>query len=400
MGGMKGIRLGRIAGIEIDADWSLLVIFLLIAWLLARGVFPAWHPDWSASRAWGVALAAAILFVASILLHELSHALVGRRFGVVIRRITLFMFGGVAQMENEPPTWRGELVMALAGPLTSAVLGIAFLLLASAALGGSAAALAANPRAGIAHASPFATLLLWLGPVNLLLAAFNLVPGFPLDGGRALRALMWAGTGDLVKATRWASRAGQGFAWLLMAVGVGMVFGLHLPVLGGGLVNGIWLAFIGWFLNNAALSSYRQLLVRESLEHVPVSRLMQTHVVSIAPDTPLAQLADELITATGQRAFPVESGGRLEGMVFVDGLHRVGRHAWETATAREVMVPAEKLIGVAPDADAFDAVTLLARHAWNQLPVIDRGRLVGLLRRHDVLDWMTLRRRRNDAPRA
>ncbi len=211
-----GLRLGHIAGIEIAADWSLLIIFWLITFTLAVGLFPGWHPDLSAALSWASALAAAVLFFASVLTHALSHALVGRAHGIVIRRITLFMFGGMAQMENEPSTWRAEFAMAIVGPLASLALGFSFL--------GLAAIISApldvdpdKPQEALAALAPLPTLLVWLGPVNIILAIFNLVPGFPLDGGRVLRAILWAVTGNLRLATRRASQAGQGFAWLLMA---------------------------------------------------------------------------------------------------------------------------------------------------------------------------------------
>lgn len=383
-----GLRLGRIAGIEIDVDWSLLIIFALITLMLGRGAFPAWHPGWSGPVIWGTALAAAVLFFLSILLHELSHALVGRVVGVRIPRITLFIFGGMGQMENEPPSWRAELGMALAGPVTSLALGALFLLLAAFAAGSRSDI--AEPRQMMAALGPIPTLLLWLGPVNIVLGLFNLVPGFPLDGGRALRAVMWAATGDLVRATRWASRAGQGFAWLLMGTGFAMVLGLRLPVLGGGIINGLWLAFIGWFLNNAALASYRQLLVRESLEHVPVARLMQTHLLPVSPGMSVARLLDEVLLPSGLQAFPVMDDGRLLGMVFLKDLRRLDTPRRNETPVEEVMVPAERLVAVAPDRDAMEAFTELAHHGINQIPVIDRGRLVGLLRRQDILTWIAL----------
>ncbi len=389
---MAGIRLGRIAGIEIGLDWSLLIIFGLITVLLGRGVFPAWHPGWSDGVVWGTALAAATLFFVSILLHELSHALVGRMVGVDIRKITLFMFGGMAQMENEPPSWRAELGMALVGPLTSFVLGFVFLLLAAVAIGRTALvpAVAWNelPTVG-----PLPTLLLWLGPVNIVLALFNLVPGFPLDGGRALRAVLWGLSGDLLRATRWASRGGQAFAWLLMTAGLAMVFGLRLPVLGGGIINGLWLAFIGWFLNNAALASYRQLLVRESLENIPVSRLMQTNMTPVPPEMSVAALVEDILLPSGQRAFPVQTENRMLGMVFLGDLHRIDRSRWNATPLSEIMVPMDSLITVAPQVDAMDALGLLGSHAINQLPVVDHGTLVGLLRREDLLSWLSLNTR-------
>jgi Zn-dependent protease len=385
----SGVRLGRIAGIEVVADWSLLVIFLLITFSLAVGVFPSWHPDWGPGLAWGTALGAAVLFFASVLAHELSHALVGRAGGVRIRRITLFMFGGMAQMESEPPSWRSELTMAAVGPITSLALGILFLVLA-AMVAGPIEVDPENPGARLAALSPVATLLLWLGPVNMLLAVFNLIPGFPLDGGRVLRAVMWGLTGSLRRATRWASAAGQGFAWLLMGTGVMMIFGLRLPVLGGGLVGGVWLMFIGWFLNNAAMVSYRQLLVKETLENVPVARLMQTRFTRVDPRMTVSRLIEEHVMASGQRVFPVEDNGRFLGMVCLQDLVKSEPGARDRTTAGEIMTPASELACVSADQDAAEALAVLAQRNVNQLPVLDAGKLVGLLRREDVLKWLSL----------
>ncbi|HEY7673220.1 MAG TPA: site-2 protease family protein [Gammaproteobacteria bacterium] len=385
----NGIRLGRIAGIEVVVDWSLLIIFTLITFSLAGGVFPSWHPEWNPALAWSTAVAAAVLFFASVLTHELSHALVGRAGGIHVRRITLFMFGGVAQMENEPPTWRSELVMAAIGPITSLVLGMGFLFLAG-VVAGPIEIDVENPREALAALSPLATLLLWLGPVNILLAIFNLVPGFPLDGGRVLRAVLWGITGNLRRATRWATAGGQGFAWLLMGTGVLMLFGLHVPLLGGGPIGGLWLMFIGWFLNNAALMSYRQLLVKETLEDVPVARIMQTRFTSVGPAIPISELVDVHLMASGQRVFPVEEDGRLLGMVCLRDLRKAERSAWERITARDIMTPASDLVSVSASQDASEALTMLAQLDVNQLPVLEHGKLVGLLRREDVLKWLSV----------
>jgi Zn-dependent protease len=249
----RGIRLGSLFGITVQVDWSLLIVFFLIASSLAGGVFPQWHPDWSGLQAWTTAIAAAALFFASVYAHEMSHALVGRVYGIPVHRITLFVFGGVAELEREPDDWRGELWMAIAGPIASILIGIACLGIASLFTSTSVFALDA------ANLGTASTLLLWLGQVNLVLALFNLVPGFPLDGGRVLRAAVWGATGDLAKATRVAARAGQGFAGLLIGSGFAMMLGLSVPVLGEGYVSGLWTAFIGWFLYNAALQSYRRI---------------------------------------------------------------------------------------------------------------------------------------------
>ena len=384
-----GIRLGSIAGIEIFADWSLLGIFLLIAFSLAAGVFPSWHPDWQPALALVTALGAALLFFASVLVHELSHALVGRLGGVRVRRITLFMLGGMAHLEREPPTWRAELAMAAVGPLTSLALGFLFLWLAG-LLAGPIELDAEDPRGALAALSPLATLLLWLGPVNLLLGAFNLVPGFPLDGGRVLRALIWGATGSLRTATRWASWGGRAFGGLLIATGLLMLFGLVVPVLGGGPWGGLWLMFIGWFLSNAALASYRQLLVKETLEHVPVARIMQATLTRVDPDISVQRLVEEHMMASGQRVLPVERAGRFLGIVSLTDLQRSERRAWGRMSAAEIMTPVSRLACVSPDADAGEALAELARRGVNQLPVLEKGALVGLLRREDVLKWLAL----------
>jgi Zn-dependent protease len=385
----SGIRLGRLFGIAIHLDWSLLIVFGLIVVSLGAGTFPALHPDWPAATAWGTALVAAVLFFASVLAHELSHALVGRGYGIRVPRITLFIFGGLAQMENEPGHWRGELWMALAGPAASLVLGAGFLALGNLAIGPGGFD-PAHPRESLAQLSPLATLLMWLGPINIILGVFNLVPGFPLDGGRVLRALMWGATGDMRRATRWASRGGQAFAWLLIGSGVALILGAELPVFGRGPVNGLWLAFIGWFLNNAALSSYQQLLVRESLHRVPVARLMRRDTLTVGPDLRLNELVADYLFGASQRAFPVVAGERLLGLVTMADVRAVERSRWGALTVGEVMVPRAHLAAVNPDDDAFEAMLALSRTGADQLPVISDGRYLGLIRRQDILVWLSL----------
>lgn len=384
-----GLRLGSIAGIDIVADPSLLIIFLLILFTLGTAVFPGWHPQWSIGLCWVTATGAALLFFASVLAHELAHALVGRAQGVEVTRITLFMFGGVAQMQSEPPSWRAELAVAAVGPLTSLALGVAFLVLAELA----ASPLhvnARNPQAALAALGPLSTLLLWLGPINIVLGLFNLVPGFPLDGGRILRAVMWGMSGDLHLATRWASLAGQAFAWLLMSAGLLMILGFQMPPLGGGLVNGLWLAFIGWYLNNAALLSYRQLLLRESLEHVPVRKLMLTRFVRIDPGMPVRSLIEQTVMREGQRAFPVVAEGRLAGLVSLSDLQRCTPDQRQNASVGDIMTPAARLATAGPDDPALEALAILGRRNLGQVPVVQNGTLVGLVRREDILKWLSL----------
>jgi Zn-dependent protease len=386
---MGGFRLGQVAGIEVQIDWSLLIVFVLISTSLALGLFPAWHPDWSAALSWLVALTAAVLFFGSVLAHELSHALVGRMQGIAVRRITLFVFGGVAQLEREPHEWRAELWMAIVGPATSLALALVCLL-AAAAFAGNVPIDMQDPQRVFAALGVLPTLLVWLGQVNLILALFNLVPGFPLDGGRVLRAVMWGLTGNLRRATRLASAAGQGFAWLLIGLGLSMMLGARVPFFGTGPIAGLWLAFIGWFLNNAALVSYRQLLVREALEDVPVSRLMLTRFAVVPPDMTVNALVQEHVLRSDQRAFPVLDRERLIGMVCLRDVHALDRAAWESTPVRDIMTPLERVTWVNPGQDALEALAVLAQKNVNQLPVIENGRVRGLVRREDILKWLSL----------
>jgi Zn-dependent protease/CBS domain-containing protein len=389
MGG-KGFHLARIAGIDVYLDWSLLIIFSLVLLSLGAGAFPMWHPDWSPIVTWATALGAAVLFFASVLVHELSHALVGRAYGIEVPRITLFVFGGMAQMREEPRAWNAELWMALAGPATSLVLGIAFTALGWAIGREGLAVLETEPEQAASSLTPLATLLLWLGPINIILGLFNLVPGFPLDGGRVLRAAIWGVTGDVRRATLWASHAGQFVAWVLIGLGIAMAFGLSVPLFGTGFVSGLWLVLIGWFLNNAAISSYRQMLIRDTLEDVPVSKLMKTDIESVEPGIGLQALVDEYLVRSDQRAYPVVDRGRLVGMICLRDVHKVPRTDWSSTAVSAVMTPVDGLASVGPDDTSLHAMTILGERGVNQLPVLERGRVLGLVRREDILRWLSV----------
>ncbi len=380
---MTGVPFGRVFGIQLVADWSLIIIFVLVMVNLGLGVFPAWHPDWGPALVWGVAFGAALLFFVSVLLHELSHALVGKTQGVPVRRITLFIFGGMAETETEPPSPKAELLMAAAGPITSIAIGVAATFGAIALTGGRLEQ-ASDPVLALSYLSPGATLLLWLGPINVILGLFNLVPGFPLDGGRVLRAALWAGTKDLEKATRWASWGGQAVGWVLIGLGVVSLFA-------GGFGQGLWSMLIGWFLLNAAKASYEQTAMQVALSGASVGEVMRRHVLSVTPDLPVSVLVTDYIMSTEQRSFPVVREGHLEGLVTLEDVRKVPRAAWGDTTIGQIMTPAPALETLSASAPATEALRKLGQRDVDQVPVVEKdGSLLGLVRRQDILRWLSL----------
>lgn len=385
----RGFLLGRISGIELVVDWSLIIIFTLIALHLGLALFPFWHPDWGPLLTWTVAISAAILFFVSVLAHELSHALVGRVYGIPVPRITLFVFGGMAHMEKDASSPKGEFLMAIVGPLTSIAIGLGAIL-AGAAIVPDPEALARDP-AGMAQLGPIPTLLFWLGPLNLLLGVFNMLPGFPLDGGRVLRAFLWWATGSVQKATRWAAGIGRGFGWGLMALGASMALGVVIPVLGGGLIQGLWLLLIGWFLSSAARASYGQMVVKHALEEVPVSEVMRARFEAVHPSLLVSDFVQDIVMSTDQRVFPVAVEDRLVGVVSLDDVRRIPHETWASRRIEEIMTPAERVPTVDVRQDASVAMQELIRDDVDQLPVLDHGRLTGIVRRQDILKWLTLR---------
>jgi len=387
-----GLRVARLFGIDIYIDGSWLLVFVLVTWDLAAFVFPSLHPGWSTATNIAVSLVAALLFFASVLAHELAHSIVATWRGLPVRSITLFIFGGISNIEREPASPGTEFLVAIVGPLTSLALGVLFML-AGVVLAGGAAGLGGpfgNLTQALGALGPLATLLLWLGPINIVLGVFNLIPGFPLDGGRVLRSILWALSRNLRLATRWATWVGQAIAWVFILAGIAMVFGYSIPFLGGGLIGGIWIAFIGWFMLNAASQSYRQVVVEDMLQGVPVARLMRANTPSVSPNMPLTQLVDDYLMKSEERAFAVVDGDRLLGLVSLDDVQKVPRQAWDTTLVSQIMTPASELDLASPREDMAEAMTKLAEHSAGQLPVIEGGHLVGMLRQRDVLRWLQL----------
>jgi Zn-dependent protease/CBS domain-containing protein len=384
-----GIKVARLFGINIFVDWSWIFIFLLVTWNLAAFVFPTLHPDWELSLTLMISLAASFLFFGSVLAHEIAHSLVAKAKGLPVRRITLFIFGGAADIGREPPTAGSEFLIAIVGPITSVVLGALFLFSGAFVINGPALA-AGTPVEILTAMGPVGTLFIWLGSINILLGVFNMVPGFPLDGGRVLRSILWAITRNLKKATRWATFVGQLVAWGFIVTGVAMVFGFQVPIFGTGLIGGLWLAFIGWFLNNAATASYQHVVVQDMLEGVPVYRLMRHEVQGVEAYLPLSNLVYDHIIGTEESAFPVLENDRLVGMVTLEDVKKVDREEWDRTIVRDVMIPEEKLETVSPRENATEALEKLTRKDVQQLPVVYAGELVGLLRQKDIMRWLQL----------
>ena len=382
---MNGFSIGKLFGIEIRIDWSWLLIMALVTWSLGS-MFTSVHPNWSLEVRWGIAVTSALLFFASVLAHELAHAVVARARDIPVENITLFIFGGVANIQKEPDSPKGELLIAIVGPVTSFVLGIIFLALGlgSVSLGN----LTPTPSNLLSQLGPVATMLIWLGSVNILLGIFNLIPGFPLDGGRVLRSILWAITGDMVQATRWASGLGQGIAWMLVAAGILMLFGVQIPLLGSGIVDGMWIIFIGWFLHNAAAQHYHQIRLRDILENVPVRQIMNPDVPVVPADIRINDLIENHIVQSDNQAFLVFDQGRMVGLVSIEDVRKVPTEARMTTQARDIMTPSRKLVVVAPEENASEALERLQDQKIRQLPVVQGNRIVGLVRRRDILRWL------------
>jgi Zn-dependent protease/predicted transcriptional regulator len=385
-----GIQVGRLFGIRIALDWSLLVIFLLVVFNLAAGLFPSWHPDWSPGMMWGAALVAAVLFFLSVLVHELAHALVAKAYAIPVRRITLFLFGGVADIEEEPASPKVEALMAVVGPLVSIGLGFGFSLLGGMLAGVSAGA-TADPELVLQQMGPLASLLAWLGSVNVIIGLFNLIPAFPLDGGRVLHAILWGATGDLAKSTRWSSRLGQAFGWLLVVTGIAMAFGVRAPFFGTGLAGGLWLAFIGWFLSSAAAMSYRQHVVKGVLQDVPIARLMRRELPpALEANQPISALVDEIMR-TGRQEFMVVADGHPIGLIRARDVRRIDRTVWDSTPLRDAATPVEKLPTVAPNEDGYTVLRRMARSDDGDLAiVVEGGAVMGIVTHDDILRWIEL----------
>ncbi len=313
----SGLRLFTLFDIEIRLDVSVLFIFGLIVYSLGGGVFPDWHPTWPVSTIWVTAFGAGILFFASLLAHELSHSLIARRYGIRVPRITLFLFGGMAEIESEAETPAAEFNIAIAGPLMSLAIAVSCMIFVASALDRqSLEQVVANPELGMESLGPLLTISLWLGSVNFLLAIFNMVPGFPLDGGRVARAFVWRVTGDRMLATRFASTAGKYFGWIIMGVGLWELLALKS-------MGGLWLILIGWFLSHLATQSYAQVATQHLLAPLRVRDIMRTRFETVSVDMAINQFVDDCLLRSNQLLWPVMEGHRCIGTVSLNEVMRL-----------------------------------------------------------------------------
>ena len=362
------IPLGRIFGIPIDLDYSWFLIFVLITWTLAVGYYPAEFAGWPPVQYWILGAVTAIMLFVSVLLHELGHSVVAMSYQIPVRRITLFIFGGIAQIGAEPPSASAEFWIAIAGPAVSFMLALLFGLLQSVT--------AAIPAA-------FA-LVTYLAYINGALVVFNLIPGFPLDGGRVLRAVVWAITRNFRRATVIAGSVGRFIGFLFVILGVFQMFG-------GNFINGLWIAFIGWFLESAASAQIIQLqyqAVDGLVGSRKVADIMDRSYAEIPADATLQQVIESHILSSGRRAFLVKSGDQLLGLLTLHRIKEVPRADWPTTSVAQAMIPAAEVKRIGPDAGIWGAFKEMDADGVNQLPVMADGRVLGMLTREGVISFL------------
>lgn len=368
------IKFGRIAGIEIGLHYSWFIIAILIV-LSLKDQFRTVNPDWTPALMWGIALVTAVLFFVALLLHELAHSLVAKSRGLKVRAITLFALGGVSQIESEANDAKSEFWIAIVGPLTSLAIGAACLGIERLAF----------PGAASEPASPVAALLMWLGRINIVLAVFNMIPGYPLDGGRVLRSLIWWVSHSQERATKWASYTGQAVAFLFILYGL---FGFFT---GRNYQGGLWLAFIGWFLLDASRGSYVQMEIMSGLRGRRVADIMERDCALVEGHISLQDFVDEYILRKGQRCFLVLQNNSLVGLITPNEVKKVDRSEWAQNSVQSVMIPLKKLHVVSPDTSAVRALELLTQQDVNQVPVVSDGHLVGIFSRGQVIRYLQAR---------
>jgi Zn-dependent protease/CBS domain-containing protein len=367
------IKLGKVAGIEIGLHYSWFIIAALIAFSLGKR-FHQVNPSWSTGQVWIAALLTAVLFFVTLLLHELSHSLVAQARGLKVKSITLFALGGVSQIEDDPTDAKTEFWVAIAGPVASLVIGF----------GCVAVAAGLGWRPSTEPHTAVTAVLVWLGYINVALGIFNMIPGFPLDGGRVFRAIVWAITKNVDRSTRIAAGVGQVVAFLFILYGLWKFFG-------GAGFDGLWIAFIGWFLMNAARSSYAQVEIAAAFRGIRVSDVMSHDCAIVNRGMSLQEFVDTCLLKTGERCFAVEDRGHFLGLITLRDVGAIPRDRWDSTTVREAMRPLKELHVITPDTQVLDALKIMASNDVNQLPVVANRTLQGLVCRSHLMQLLQAR---------
>jgi Zn-dependent protease/CBS domain-containing protein len=386
---MRGsLRLGRIAGIEIGIHYSWMLIFILFSTSLSLAFFPQASPNKAPQAYWMGGILVTLMLFVSVLVHELAHSLVAQAKGIPVRSITLFIFGGVSNLEEESKRPGIEFVMAIAGPATSLMLAIVFWILFQALQPGPFFNGLFRFDGRLPQPTIVGAGLLYLALINISLAAFNILPGFPLDGGRVLRSIVWGATGNLVRATNVAATIGRLFGWSFIAIGVLNILGFQVLIFGPGL-GGLWIGFIGWFLSNAAESNRQDVTLREQLGGASVKDAMVQYQASIGPTAPVDELVRGILSQRFGRAVPVCDEERTIGIVTIGDVKGVPQEKWPTTPVEQVMTRAP-LYSVTPEDSLSTAMKLIAQHDLNQVIVIKDGRCSGLLSRAEIIRYLQL----------
>ena len=363
----RSFQVARLFGISVDIHPSWFIIIAFVVWSLSEGFLPNQYEGWSQATYWLMGTTAALLLFVSVLIHELSHALVAKARGLDVPRITLFIFGGVSHLANQPRTAGEEFKIAIAGPLSSVVIAVV--------TGGVYLAM-------LDRQDQLEALFGYLCLVNIMLALFNILPGFPLDGGRVLRSIAWRRTRSFRKATRVSGNIGEMFGWGIVFLGVFLLF--------SSLWTGIWFMVIGWFLASAARTEVHGIKLDNILSKLTARDVMHEGYTTISPGLPLQTVVDDHMMTSGERAFVVALGDSVQGILAVADVNRVPRAEWPTTPVQSAMTPREEVVTVGADAEALDVLTLLAERRLNQLPVIENGRMIGLISRRELLDRVQL----------
>ncbi len=398
----SGHDLGPLLDVRLRVHWSLGVVIALIVFQLAVGLFPHWHPDWGAGLSTGVAAGAAVVFALSLFTHELVHALTARAVGLPVTSLTLYCFGGVTDITDlERGTDRPGLdaLIAAVGPATSALIGAGFISLSG--LLSPEPPAAASSMLGIAsEMAPLATLFAWIGPINLLIAVFNLLPALPLDGGRILRAFVWWWTDDAGRATRWTAMLARGFSYGLLVLGGLVAFGLYVPYVGAGPATGLWIMFLGWTLVRAATAVYTRQVVSDALDGVQVEQLTDRDVLIVPPETSVRRLVDEIASGRRQGVFPIADDGGFRGIVDLEDLRRIPEPMREQTQLTYTTTPPGLTYTVDSTTPADRALEEMIRRDLEEAVVRHDGEVLGLLHRANILRWARMHASGGDLPPA